>query len=125
MKYKETQNKLVRVFLITMVAILISMSSAAYAETLRRVETKLVCMVNNKLFEKEQIPTFVEGKTYYGCCEMCASRLTSDRAIRKAVDPVSGKEVDKAMAIIGADGQGKTYYFENEKNLHLFSQKLG
>ena len=55
-----------------------------------QVETKKVCMVNDALFEKDQIPVEVEGKTYYGCCQMCKARLAQDAAIRSAVDPVTG-----------------------------------
>jgi hypothetical protein len=45
-------------------------SMSAYAETslLKKVESQYVCMINNKLFDKVQIPTSVNGKTYYGCC---------------------------------------------------------
>jgi YHS domain-containing protein len=81
---------------------------------LQRVETKKVCMVNNQVFDKDQIPVAVEGKTYYGCCEMCKERLTKDAAMRSAVDPVTGKPVDKATAVIGALPDGKVLYFESE-----------
>ncbi|HEX3127450.1 MAG TPA: hypothetical protein VH394_08975 [Thermoanaerobaculia bacterium] len=87
---------------------------AAAAPALQRVETKKVCMVNNQVFEKDQIPVTVDGKTYYGCCEMCKERLAKDAAIRSAVDPVSGKTVDKATAVIGALPDGKVLYFESE-----------
>jgi YHS domain-containing protein len=81
---------------------------------LKRVETRKVCMVNNQVFDKDQIPVTVEGKTYYGCCEMCKERLTKDAAARTAVDPVTGKPVDKATAVIGALPDGKVLYFESE-----------
>lgn len=32
-----------------------------------------VCMVNNTVFDKPQIPVQVEGKTYYGCCGGCVA----------------------------------------------------
>lgn len=111
--------------LVALCVALTSIVSSATAEGLAKVETKSVCMINNKVFPRDQIPTVVEGRTYYGCCEMCASRLSSDVAVRKAVDPVSGKEVDKATAIIGADQQGRAFYFESEKNLKAFSPKEG
>lgn len=84
---------------------------------LKRVEAKKVCMVNNQLFEKDQIPVAFEGKTYYGCCEMCKERLTKDAASRTAVDPVSGKKVDKATAVIVALPDDRVLYFESEKTL--------
>jgi YHS domain-containing protein len=96
-------------------------SSLVYAEALTRVEAIRICMMNNAAFPNDQIPTIVEGKTYYGCCPMCAEKLKSDPALRRAVDPVSGKEVDKALAIVGVDSKGKAYYFENENNLKKFS----
>lgn len=69
---------------------------------LKKVPTKKVCMINNQVFEKDQIPVAVQGKTYYGCCEMCKERLAKDAEARTATDPVTGKKVDKATAVIAA-----------------------
>ena len=106
---------------------LLSGSAFAGAEaakpSLKRVETKKVCMVNNQLFEKDQIPVQVEGKTYYGCCEMCKERLAKDAAMRTAVDPVTGKEVDKATAVIAAQPDGSVLYFESEKTLEQYQKE--
>jgi YHS domain-containing protein len=88
-----------------------------------RVEAKKVCMINNQVMEKDQIPVDVNGKTYYGCCEMCKKALQEKEEARTAVDPVSGKKVDKAAAIIGADKNGKVFYFESEKNLNSYTAK--
>jgi YHS domain-containing protein len=88
---------------------------------LKPVEAQYVCMMNNKVFDKPQIAIEVEGKTYYGCCPMCADKLKNDAALRSATDPVSGKTVDKASAVIGADPHGMTYYFENEENFHKYA----
>jgi YHS domain-containing protein len=85
-----------------------------------QVETKYVCMINNQKFNKEQIAVEVDGQTYYGCCEMCKEKLRKDKASRWATDPVSGKKVDKAKAVIGADSEGKVYYFETAENLKKF-----
>lgn len=90
-----------------------------------QVDAKKVCMVNNKAFDKDQIPVKVEDKTYYGCCEMCKKMLTENADARMAVDPVSGNKVDKATAVIGADSDGTTYYFENAANLEKFNEKSG
>jgi YHS domain-containing protein len=89
---------------------------------LQRVDSKKVCMVNNQVFEKDQIPITVEGKTYYGCCEMCKERLSKDAAMRSAVDPVTGKPVDKATAVIAALPDGKVLYFESEKTLEQYGK---
>ena len=40
----------------------------------------------------------VGGKTYFGCCPMCKERLATDAEARQAMDPVSGRMVDKAVA---------------------------
>jgi YHS domain-containing protein len=88
--------------------------------TLVQVEAKYVCMINNQRFPKKQIPIEVENRTYYGCCEMCKAKLRNDPESRTAIDPVSGKKVDKATAIIGASSDGKVFYFENLENLKRF-----
>lgn len=88
---------------------------------LKSTEAQYVCMMNNKVFDKPQIAIEIEGKTYYGCCPMCADRLKNDVSLRTATDPVSGKQVDKASAVIGADTHGMTYYFESKENLDKFA----
>ena len=91
------------------------------ATWLKSTEAQYVCMMNNKVFDKPQIAIEIEGKTYYGCCPMCADRLKNDVSLRTATDPVSGKQVDKASAVIGADTHGMTYYFESKENLDKFA----
>ena len=88
---------------------------------LKPAEAQYVCMMNNKVFDKPQIAIEVEGKTYYGCCPMCADKLKNDVSLRTATDPVSGESVDKASAVIGADTHGMTYYFESKENLDKFA----
>lgn len=90
--------------------------------SLHRVEAKYVCMANNRAFPVVQIPVEVEGKTYYGCCQMCEARLKKDESLRKGIDPVSGAEVDKADAVIGTKSDGSVYYFENEENYEAFQE---
>jgi YHS domain-containing protein len=113
----------VSVFALAMM-ITVGLNAVAYAQDnqsgLVQVETKYVCMINNQRFDKEQIAVAVAGKTYYGCCEMCKDKLKNDPKSRMAVDPVSGKKVDKAKAVIGADAAGKVFYFESVQNLKKF-----
>jgi len=85
-----------------------------------QVEAKYVCMVNNQRYDKEQIAIEVEKATYYGCCDMCKEKLRNDPKSRFAVDPVSGKKVNKAKAVIGASSDGKVYYFESVANMKKF-----
>src|SRR5689334_24437539 len=113
-----------RLVLATAVAVVaLALVRPARAEPLKRVPAKHVCMVNNTLFDKDQIPVAVDGKTYFGCCEMCKGRLAQDASMREAVDPVSGKTVDKAKAVIGAKPDGKVLYFENEKTLAAYQKR--
>jgi YHS domain-containing protein len=73
-----------------------------------------VCMVNNTYMGTPQIPVSVEGRTYYGCCDMCKGKLERDPSSRVATDPISGRSVDKAGAVIGRDARNRVVYFENE-----------
>lgn len=97
-----------------------SINAQAESSALKKVESQYVCMINNKLFDKAQIPVTVAGKTYYGCCPMCKEKLEKSEEARTAIDPVSKKKVDKAAAVIGAAPDGTVYYFENETNLERF-----
>ncbi|HEX5761062.1 MAG TPA: hypothetical protein VF121_17885 [Thermoanaerobaculia bacterium] len=94
------------------------------AAKLVRAETKKVCMVNDQVFERDQIPVPVEGKTYYGCCAMCKERLAKDAGARTAVDPLSGKKVDKATAVIASREDGSVLYFESEKSFEKYLAAL-
>ena len=101
----------------------VSAAAGAAPNRVERVEAKKVCMINDALFVKDQIPVVVDGRTHYGCCEMCKERLAKNPAARSAVDPVSGKKVDKALAVIGAGPDGSIVYFENEKNLAEYTAR--
>lgn len=96
----------------------------SHAEQLRKVtDSSHVCMVNNEVMGKPQIPVKVGEQTYYGCCKMCVGNIQQNRKVRFAIDPVNGKEVDKAKAVIGAKPDGGVLYFENEKNFQAFTLK--
>lgn len=98
-------------------------SSDTSASSLTLVtDRSLVCMVNNQFMGRPQIPIEVDGRTYYGCCEMCKGRLGSDPSSRVSTDPVSGNTVDKATAVIGRAGDGRTLYFENEQTFAAYAR---
>ena len=78
-------------------------------------------MVNNKFIGAAQIPVEIDGKTYYGCCEACKNRLINEPDTRFGKDPVTGEEVDKAVAVIGKTPGGDVFYFENAENLAKFA----
>lgn len=118
-----------KTFLLALMMTLTAFAPAMAADTghahdeawLKPAEAQYVCMMNNKMFDKPQIAIELEGKTYYGCCPMCADKLKNDASLRTATDPVSGKSVDKASAVIGADTHGMTYYFESKENFDKFA----
>lgn len=100
-----------------------SLAVASSPGALQSVERRFVCMVNDAVFEREQIPVEVDGKTYYGCCPMCKERLSTDSGARTAVDPVSGNKVDKATAVIAARPDGTVLYFESEETLARYGME--
>ena len=113
--------KLTKAYLpLIILCLLIAPGMVLAEQQLRKVETSHVCMVNNEDMGKPQIPVKVGDQTYYGCCKMCVGTLNNDRKARFAIDPVSGKEVDKAKAVIGAKPNGEVVYFESEKNFQAF-----
>ena len=76
-----------------------------------------VCMVNNIHMGKKQMEVPFEGKMYYGCCNMCVERISNEESVRTAVDPHTGKKIDKASAyIISLNEEGNVAYFESEEN---------
>jgi YHS domain-containing protein len=95
------------------------------AAAVKRVEPKTVCMVTDHAMGKPQLAVAVEGRTYYGCCAMCKGRLAKDAEVRSAVDPVTGKKVDKAKAVIAAREDGTVLYFESEKSLAAYQARAG
>jgi YHS domain-containing protein len=100
-------------------------SSIGYSpdEIERPVEPSLVCMVNDAYMGKPQIPVPVNGKTYYGCCEMCVDKLNNLESARIAIDPYSGNPVDKSEAyIVLMNPQGAVAYFESEANYNAFKK---
>src|SRR5690554_3782181 len=85
------------------------------------VPSDLVCMVNNAYMGKKQFEVPFEGKTYYGCCNMCVERIPQDKTARTAIDPFTSKEIDKSEAyIVLVSGEGHVAYFENEENYQQF-----
>lgn len=86
----------------------------------RVTDVSEVCMVNNQFMGRPQIPVEVDGKTYFGCCEMCRGRIANEPEVRTAQDPVTGEPVDKATAIIVQDAAGKLLYFASEDTLRRY-----
>lgn len=85
-------------------------------------QRNLVCNVNNSFMGKVQIPVEIEGRTYFGCCAMCKARLEQNVTLRMSTDPVTGKSVDKANAVIGMKATGDVVYFESDKTLEQYNK---
>ena len=109
--------------LIATLPLTLGVYAAEAPRKLTKVESKQVCMINEQYMEKDQIPVEVDGRMYYGCCAMCVEKLNQNEKSRYAIDPLSGKKVDKALAVIAADEDFNVYYFENDKNLKAFNEK--
>lgn len=82
-----------------------------------------VCMVNDKVLAQAQLPVVVSGKTYYGCCAGCVDRLNKDRKARVAVDPVSGRDIDKSEAVIIQGARGQALYFESTETARRYQAR--
>lgn len=83
-------------------------------------------MVNNAYMGRQQFPVEHEGKMYYGCCEMCVNTIQQQHQVRVALDPTTGKEVDKSMAYITlkpGSKFGEVLYFESEDTYKAFVAK--
>ena len=91
---------------------------------LKTVVSNEVCMVNDKVFGKPQIPVEFEGKTYYGCCEGCVGRIKNDKTVRYSKDPITGQEVDKAVAVIIEGSAGEALYFESADTAQKYNEHL-
>lgn len=102
-----------------------SMSAATVGSLTVVADRSLVCMVNNQFMGSVQIPVEVDGRTYYGCCDMCKGRLEQDVAARTATDPVSKRPVDKSLAVIARNDRGAVLYFESEENLAAYTRAAG
>jgi len=94
------------------------------AEPLTVIDSEYVCMVTDAAYDRPQVRVDISEKAYYGCCEMCKARLERNEALRTAIDPVSGNEVDKATALIAADSYKRVFYFESRETLDKANKKL-
>ena len=86
---------------------------------LKLIDPSHTCMGSNQAQERPQAFAKVEGKRYYGCSDMCIVNLKKNAGFRYGVDPVSGKRVDKATAIVAAMPNGQLLYFESEKTFRM------
>jgi YHS domain-containing protein len=90
-----------------------------------KLQTELVCMVNDAYMGIKQFPVPVEDKMYYGCCEQCVDKIKNVRQFRYAKDPLTGEEVDKASAFIVMKSEidHSVYYFKSQDNYLKFHKE--
>jgi len=80
-----------------------------------------VCMMQDMVLEKPGIPIQFDGKTYYGCCDMCKEKIrTAPDVYTRALDRVAGKKIDKATAYI-YNLNGDAFYFSSDANRKAFA----
>ena len=80
-----------------------------------------ICMRADEIVKQQNLAVEIEGKTYYALPR--CSLLMHRPGFRLAVDPISGRKVDKAGAVIGATAEGHVFYFENERNFKDFNSR--
>ena len=81
-----------------------------------------VCMMQDMVLTRPGIAIQYEGRTYYGCCEMCKQKIKNEPGkYTKATDPVSKKPVDKAESFVYGI-EGTAYYFSSEANRKAFAE---
>ncbi len=94
-------------------------------QTSAEIPKEEVCMVNDAFMGKSQIEVPVNGKMYYGCCNMCVKRLNESEEIRSAKDPFTKEIVDKASAYIVLDpdsDQDEVLYFKDQTTYQKFME---
>ena len=105
-----------------MFSLLLVAATSAIAADGNVDDRRYVCMMQDALQVKPGTPIEHEGKTYYGCCAMCAEKLAAHpQRYTKATDPVTSARVDKASAFIYAL-QGNAFYFETEASRKRFAK---
>ena len=101
-------------------------NTVAFSDTaITKLPNNEVCMVNNRFMNSVQIAVPLDNKTYYGCCEGCVKTLNEDSTSRFTTDPLSGEQVDKAIAfIIGKPGSKEdVLYFKSDANAKEYFNK--
>ena len=104
--------------LLSMLALLV-MSALAVTGNVDKKE--YVCMMQDMVLGKAGIPIQYDGKTYYGCCEMCKEKIKNEpQKYTRATDLVSRKPVDKSESFIYSV-DGTAYYFGSDANRKTFA----
>ena len=83
-------------------------------------DVRYLCMVEDKVFADQTLLVRIEGATYYAC-RSDSAQMARNASYRTAVDPLTGRMVDKSKAVLRQDREdNKVYYFENYENAKTF-----
>lgn len=93
----------------------------AGAKVVLIAQPELICMANDQYLGKPQQSLELEGRTYFGCCATCKERLQKNAALRSAADPITGRAIDKAAAVLGMTAKGDILYFESAATLARYN----
>ena len=82
-----------------------------------------ICMVDD-IYQGDYptIPVVLSSNKYYGCDAKAIHELSSKQDIRFAIDPVTKRKVDKALAVVGLHSKrdGKVLYFESKETFDQY-----
>lgn len=99
-------------------------SGNAFAQDGNVENRENVCVMQDSVLASPGIPVVHEGRTYYGCCPMCNQSIKAEpEKYTISRDPVTGKNVDKAFALMYSH-KGRVYYFESESSRLEFAKGL-
>ena len=106
----------------TMAFVALCLLAPAWAASGNVEKREYVCMMQDMVLQKPGIAIQFDGKTYFGCCEMCKEKIKhAPEQYTRALDRVSGKKVDKATAFI-YNLDGDAFYFGTAANRKAFSE---
>jgi YHS domain-containing protein len=91
------------------------------------IPDSIICMVRGDIKSKGSLPIQIEGRTYYGCCEKCLTKLEQNiDNIQYAVDPVSGQTFSKADAIVRQDPQDhkRVLFFKSDETYDQYMKLI-
>ena len=99
--------------------------AAAAPPTVSVPERTRVCMMQDTVMAGPAVPLTHNGKSYFGCCEMCKAKIAAEpERYTLARDPVTRAVVDKATAaLLSVDG--RVLYFESESTRARYTERLG
>ena len=110
--------------LVTTIALLAGPPGSLAAPDTAVPERSRVCMMQDTVLGTPGLPIEHNGRTYFGCCPMCKAKIaTEPDRFTTAIDPVSGRKVDKATAELLSVGTA-VLYFESAANRARFLADL-